>query len=355
MKKVFFILLVASIFGEGYQALAQEACEAMKTKVEGECSMKATASGMDPAVAYATCSQLINEAIDESPMHEPFFHWYTFDVGGGISRGIQVLIKSFLSDDSKVVAELVYDGDGEGGGAGSGGCGGTYTGDNGSCDDQLVLKAVASPLTDIPAETAAYPADIKVQDTSIGKLADLRTKEVMKGRASIDEQSSDNWAIEYRAQQRAIQALTDALVMKKAYTELAAIADNVSTGSFTNYSTAASTVATRRLMLDALMALRKRVIAARVRARAETMEANIDTQAIPTPATIDESNLAPSSSTGGTAGQSQTVVSGKDDKVSEKIDDYGLGDQGASNTDEESKDDQDGESETKDNSNNGEG
>ena len=241
-------------------------------------------------------------------VHEPFLDFASFDVGGAISRGVSAIIKFFLGDDNKLVAQLVYDG--EGGGSCSGGCGGAYTGAKGSADDELVLNAVASPLTDIPAETKAYPDDIKIQDVSIGKLADLRTKEIMKGQASLDELSVDKWAIEYRAQQRAIQAMTDALVMKKAYKDLAAIAEKVSSGSYSDYSAAASTVATRRLMLDALMALRKRVIAARVRARAETMEAEIDTTKIPTQATIDE--MAYSSESGGSGTTPQNTVANND-------------------------------------------
>ncbi len=250
-----------------------------------------------------------------------WFSYLTFDVFGAIGRGLSVAVKYFLSDDQKLTAKLVYDGDGEGGGK-AGGCGGAYTGANGSVASQLVLKAVASSLTDIPAESEAYPEDVKVQETSIGKLADLRTKEIMKGQASLDELSDDKWAIEYRAQQRAIQAMTDALVMKKAYTELAAIADKVSTGSYTDYSAAASTVATRRLTLDALMALRKRVIAARVRARAETMEAEIDTTKIPTQATIDETTLQ-SGSDPNTPAPQNTVG---ENNAPEVIRTYGLGD-----------------------------
>ena len=231
---------------------------------------------------------ILGGALDAKALyaHEPFWDLAVFDIGGTLSRSISAAIKYFLSDDNKLVAELVWD-EGEGGSCG-GGCGGTYSGTNGTTATELVLEAVASSLTDIPAETNAYPADVKVQETNIGKLADLRTKEIMKGQASLDELSEDKWAIEYRAQQRAIQAMTDALVMKKAYKDLAAIAEKVSSGSYSNYSEAASTVATRRLMLDALMALRKRVIAARVRARAETMEAEIDTTKIPTQATLDD-------------------------------------------------------------------
>ena len=63
--------------------------------------------------------------------------------------------------------------------------------------------------------------------------------------------------------------------MKKAYKDLLDISEKLSSENYSNYSNAVSTVATRRLLLDALMALRKRVVAARVRARAEIMEMNL--------------------------------------------------------------------------------
>lgn len=250
--------------------------------------------------------------------HEPFFDLAVFDIGGAISRALQAIIKFFLGDDNKLVAELVYDG-GEGGSCG--GNGGAYTGDNGNAIDGGALKAVASTLTDIPAESEAYPEDIKVADTSIGKLADLRTKEIMKGKSSLDELTEDRWAIEYRAQQRSIQAMTDALVMKKAYSQLIAIANSASEGSYSNYSEAASTVATRRLMLDALFALRKRVVAARVRARAETMELDIDTIKIPTQANLDETALQNNSDEGG---NSEPQNTSGNDNTPVGIQNYGL-------------------------------
>ena len=249
--------------------------------------------------------------------------WFGFgaDVFGALGRAVSTAVKYLLHDDTKLTAKLVYDG--EGGSKKGGGCGGAYTGANGSSNLTLALNAVASSITDIPAELTAYPDDIKIQETSIGQLADLRTKEIMKNRSSLDELSADKWAVEYRAQQRAIQAMTDALIMKKAYKELAAIAENISSGSYSDYSAAASTVATRRLTLDALMALRKRVIAARVRARAETMEANIDTSKIPTQAVLDESALtsAPNSNANTPA---QNKVDNSNENTSGKIEDYGL-------------------------------
>ena len=232
--------------------------------------------------------------------HEDWWSFKVFDVWGAIGRTISAAVKFFLSDDNDLVAELVYDDDGSSGG-GSGGAGGVYNG-GGVVETSLVLNAVASSLTDIPAETNAYPADISVKDTSIDELARFRVQDVVKDRAALDQLSTEQWAVRYRAQQRAIQALTDALVMKKAYAELKDLAEGVSGGDFSNYGNASSTVATRRLMLDALLALRKRVIAARIRARAELMEMNME-------AVADEPNL-PTEEQGTTPGSGTTTSGG---------------------------------------------
>lgn len=205
-------------------------------------------------------------------VHENMFNVMTFDLTGAVGRALQAAIKYFLSDDDKLVADLVYDGGQQ---APAGGNGGAYTGDNGSA--QLSLQALVSPITDIPAEKGAYPADVQIQQTSVAELAKYRIQSVVKEQAALDQLSADKWAMQYRAQQRAIQAMTDALVMKKAYKDLASVAELASSGNYADYSAAVSTVATRRLLLDELMALRKRVIAARIRARAETMEVDIDT------------------------------------------------------------------------------
>ena len=226
-------------------------------------------------------SQMASAAILQCPtcVHEPTFS-APYDISGAIARALQAAVKYFISDDDEIVAELVYKGSCGGGGSkkeeGDGGLGGAYTGDNGSIPlDEL--KALTSSITDIPAEKGAYPADIKVQNTSIEELAEYRIKTAVQEQASLDELSAEKWAIQYRAQQRAIQAMTDALMMKKVYKDLAAIGEKASEGGFANYSKAASTVATRRLLLGELMALRKRVIAARIRARAEAMEMDLET------------------------------------------------------------------------------
>lgn len=247
---------------------------------------------------------------------EPMGGWFgiNIDLFGSLGRGISAALKYFLSDDTKLIAELVYDG--EGGGS-CGGNGGAYTGDNGS--SSAPLKAVASSITDIPAESGAYPEGVKIQQTSIAELAKYRIQSVVKEQAALDQLSSEKWATQYRAQQRAIQAMTDALVMKKAYKELADVASQASSGSYSNYSEAASTVATRRLLLDALMALRKRVIAARVRARAETME--MDLEDVSTEPEFDEGS---GTGSGGSAGPNpQNPTGGSNDNTPAEDEDAG--------------------------------
>ena len=98
--------------------------------------------------------------------------WWGFgaDVFGALGRAVSTAVIYLLHDDTKLTAKLVYDGKSKGGG-----CGGAYTGASGSSSLTLALNAVASSITDIPAELTAYPDDIKIQETSIGKLADLST------------------------------------------------------------------------------------------------------------------------------------------------------------------------------------
>ena len=231
--------------------------------------------------------------------HEPFLIFFpgVYDITGALARALQAAVKFFLTDDNKLVAELVYDGGGSSG-CKKGGCGGAYTGDAGSASPGVALNAVASPIADIPAEKNAYPSDIQIQKTGLSELAQYRIQSIAQEQASLERLSANEWEKQYRAQQRAIQAMADALVMKKAYSSLSAAAD-IGEGSYADYSAAASTVATRRLILDGLMVLRKRVIAARVRARAETMEMDIKTEVITTapavkPAEEDTSSSAQS-------------------------------------------------------------
>ena len=205
-------------------------------------------------------------------IHDLFFRFNVWDIGGTISRTIQAGVKYFLEEDQELIAELVYDG---ASGSSPGGQGGAYLMTPGTAS--MDLRAVTSTIADIPAEADAYPSDIKVQDTCIDELAEYRIKTIAQERASLDQLTQNKWAIQYRAQQRSIQAMTDALVLKKAYIDLADVIVNLPEGQYQNYNAAVSTIATRRLLLDSLMALRKRVVAARVRAHAETMEMDLET------------------------------------------------------------------------------
>ena len=256
-------------------------------------------------------------------VHEAFMGWWVFDIGGALGRTVETAIKYFLGDDNKMVANLVFKDGAEGGGSGGGGCGGVYKPGSG-CKVDLVLSAVTSPLTDVFAEMSAYPEEVKVQETSIWELAKYRSQSIVKDRASLDQLSSEKWVIRYRAQQRAIRALTDALVMKKAYGELAKIGEQVSNGSFADYGEAASTVATRRLLLDALFALRKRVIAARVRARAEMME--VDLEAVPSEPSIEKpEEPILIAETSGENGDPKTIEASGDVPVDNKNSDENVG------------------------------
>ena len=306
MKKIFSIALMTSLLFVETGVKAQDACTPVKKAAEAYCASLLT----NPVTAAegAYCVGAVEVAFG-APVHLPFFDVFTMDLGASISRGIQVAIKFFLSDDNEMVAELVYDG---AGGGSCGGNGGAYTGANGSAF--APLKAVASSITDIPAEAGAYPEDIQIQKASVAELAKYRIQSVVQEQASLDQLSSDKWANQYRAQQRAIQAMTDALIMKKAYKELAELGEKASSGSYSNYSDAASTVATRRLLLDALMALRKRVIAARVRARAETMEMDLpDVATAPSVEEGDSASTTPNPQNTTTGAGNNKTPSGYDD------------------------------------------
>ena len=227
-----------------------------------------------PSVCVAAPGALPAGVASAWHVHEPFFNLLVYDLSGIVSRAVQAGVKYFLTDDEELIAELVYDG---ASGSAPGGQGGAYTGTKGTAE--LNLKAVTSTIADIPAEAGAYPSNVKISDKGIDELAEYRIQTIVQERASLDQLSQEKWEIQYRAQQRAIQAMTDALVLKKAYKDLADVVENLPEGKYQDYNAAASSVATRRLLLDSLMALRKRVIAARVRARAETMEATIESVA----------------------------------------------------------------------------
>ena len=252
-------------------------------------------------------SSLNAHAFFGPPMHYFWFSIAVFDITGAVARGISAASKYFLSDDADTIAELVWDDDGSGGGGscGGGGKGNAYTSPDYEKDtsgQSLALNVVATSLSGVPAEASAYSENTSIKDAQICDLALKRIEVIVQEISSLDQLSDDRWGFQYRGQQRSIQAMSDALTMKKAYAELKTIA-GASTGGYENYTDAVTTVASKRLLLDALMSLRKQIIAARVRARAETME--LDMEDLPTEPTIE--CLPPSSSSssgGGSSGNS---------------------------------------------------
>lgn len=188
---------------------------------------------------------------------------YTFDVGSAGSRILSTAVKYFLSDDTNLIAELVWK-------EGSGGCGGCY-GDEPSAGGDLKLAAV---LADISIETDIYQAE-SLKKTCVADLAqqrlDLSVDEAEQ--TSLNDLTERAWLVQRQSQRRSIQALTDALNMKRLYNDLKDVATS-SLSDYSNYSAAVSSVASKRLLLDELLALKKRVIAARIRTRAQTLEAN---------------------------------------------------------------------------------
>lgn len=189
-------------------------------------------------------------------------------------RALTAAVKYFLGDDTALVAELVWDDS-----SSSGGCGGCYGGKPSASAD---LKLSAS-LEDISLSEDVYGTKGYVAQSTVTELTEKIIKDIMREKASLDQLSEEGQRVYYKAQQRSIQAVTDALMMKKAYGELKGIVSALPT-DFSNYSAAASSIASRRLILDELLALKKRVIAARLRTKAQTMEIDsINTEALTVP------------------------------------------------------------------------
>ena len=104
-------------------------------------------------------------------------------------------------------------------------------------------------------------------------LAQERVDDCVVDQASLKALSDRTWQVLYQSQRRSIQAMADALNMKRLYNSIKDVATSI-TDDYSNYSAAVSTVASKRLLLDQLLALKKRVVAARVRVRAQTLELN---------------------------------------------------------------------------------
>lgn len=113
--------------------------------------------------------------------------------------------------------------------------------------------------------------DVDVNDASALDLMNFRNKHVIEEQRSLDNVTDTTWGVRYRAQQRAITALVTALQVKEELAVLAE-ADTRISPDYTNKTSAVSTVASRRVLYDALMFLKMNVMAARAKMRAETME-----------------------------------------------------------------------------------
>lgn len=186
---------------------------------------------------------------------------FSGDGGTAVGRAISTAVKYFLSDDTELLAELIWK---------DGGCGSCYNGD-GSCPSSNIFK-LSAVLSDLSVETDLYQADA-IEKTCVADIAQKRLDGSTKERASLDALDARGWELQYQSQRRAIQALTDAFNAKRIYNELKDVASS-SMNDYSDYSKAVSSVASKRLLLDQLLALKKRVIAARLRVRAQTLDVN---------------------------------------------------------------------------------
>lgn len=200
------------------------------------------------------------KAAPAGTVHTPWPFGVTGDAGTAVSRTISTALKYFLSDDTELVADLVWK-DGKG-------CGGCY---KGSCSGKgnAGLSAV---LVDISIETDLFQGDA-LQKTCVADVAQKRLDASTRERASLADLDEITWELQYQSQRRAIQALTDALNAKRIYNEIKDVA-TTTMNDYSDYSNAVSSVASKRLLLDQLLALKKRIIAARLRIRAQTLDVN---------------------------------------------------------------------------------
>lgn len=204
------------------------------------------------------------KAIFDFPFHEPYLSMYSFDITGAVARAINAAVKYFLGDDTDIEAELVWEG-----GSFCHKCYGTPT--NASADK---IKGLAMRFANALAPiTRMYEQDKKdyIDQTATKDLAKIRMDELVNETSSLDDLSKDNRMALYRAQYRSIMAMADAMTAKRAY---AVLKDVVAAGEgeYSNYGTAVSTVGTKRLLLDELLAVKKRIVAARLRMRAQVLE-----------------------------------------------------------------------------------
>ncbi len=207
----------------------------------------------------AKCNAVVPGAAG-SHYHTPIFG-YTFDISSAASRLLSTAIKYFLGDDTELVAQLVWKDDT--------GAGGAYTA--GEMQTGVADLQFAAVMNEISVEDNLYRDGITVGTECVPSLAQDRLDGCIVNQASLNELNARAWYSQYQAQRRSIQALTDALNMKRLYKNIKNIATSVE-DRYANYAQAMGTVASKRLLLDQLLALKKQVVAARVRVRAQTLE-----------------------------------------------------------------------------------
>ena len=140
--------------------------------------------------------------------------------------------------------------------------------------------SLSATLADISIETDMYQGK-GIEKECVADLAQQRLDASINEQANLKKLNEHDWQMQYQSQRRSIQAMTDALNMKRLYNEIKDVATSIQ-DDYSNYSAALSTVASKRLLLDQLLSLKKRVISARLRTRAQTLEIAPDLQRIQT-------------------------------------------------------------------------
>ena len=106
---------------------------------------------------------------------------------------------------------------------------------------------------------------------SARELMDYRSEQLIEDQRSLANVAGLNWGLLYRAQQRSIRGLAGALELKSQLAVLGEIENRIS-ADYSTKPAALNTVAARRVLNDALWALKANVMAARTKLRSETLE-----------------------------------------------------------------------------------
>jgi len=163
----------------------------------------------------------------------------SFDISASVGRLLTTAVKYFLSDDTDIIAELVWD-DESGCSGGAGGCyGGSGT----------AISGLSAALADISVDADIYGEDVAVAQKTVGELAKSRMQTINEERETLDDLKHDELVNVYRSQQRSIQALSDALVMKKAYASLKGVVGSLPS-DYSGYTAAASSIASSMATSD---------------------------------------------------------------------------------------------------------